>query len=386
AGFVLGGLPTTGAAYLALASASVAPVFAGVGALASQLAPSRAGALGLASLVLALTLLARVLADTVAGAGWLRCLSPLGWAELLRPFAGPRPLVLLLPVLSTVLLLAVAARLAAGRDIGTGMLASRDRAEPRLRLLGSPIGLALRAQRSTLLSWLGAVAGFMFILGVVSHAISAADVPRNVQDEIAKLGAGSIVTPLGYLGLVFVFVMVAVCGFGCLQVGSARREEVGQQLEQVLAQPIGRTRWLVGRLVLAALDIALLALAAGLLAWLGARAAGVRLGLLKLLEAGANMIPIALLFLGVAALAYAIVPRASSGISYGLLAVAFCWQLVGSLLGPPRWLLELTPFAHVGLVPAQPFQATAALSLAGAGLAACTIAVAAFRRRDLLTG
>ncbi len=79
-----------------------------------------------------------------------------------------------------------------------------------------------------------------------------------------------------------------------------------------------------------------------------------------MLEAGANCLPVALLFLGVAALAYAVAPRASGGIAYGLVTVAFLWQLVGSLLGAPRWLVELTPFAHVGLVPAQPFRAGAA--------------------------
>jgi polyether ionophore transport system permease protein len=41
AGFALGRLPAAGSAYLALATASVVPVFAGLGAVASQVAPSR---------------------------------------------------------------------------------------------------------------------------------------------------------------------------------------------------------------------------------------------------------------------------------------------------------------------------------------------------------
>jgi hypothetical protein len=35
-----------------------------------------------------------------------------------------------------------------------------------------------------------------------------------------------------------------------------------------------------------------------------------------MLEAGANCLPVALLFLGVATLAYAVAPRASAGIAY----------------------------------------------------------------------
>ena len=84
-----------------------------------------------------------------------------------------------------------------------------------------------------------------------------------------------------------------------------------------------------------------------------------------MLEAGANCLPVALMFLGIAALAYAIVPRASAGLSYGLVTVAFLWELFGSLLSVPKWLVEATPFAHVGLVPAQPFRAGAAVIMLG---------------------
>jgi ABC-2 type transport system permease protein len=49
-----GGLPAGGSAYLALATASVVPVFVGVGAVASQLAPTRRMALELGGAVVGL--------------------------------------------------------------------------------------------------------------------------------------------------------------------------------------------------------------------------------------------------------------------------------------------------------------------------------------------
>jgi ABC-2 type transport system permease protein len=103
-----------------------------------------------------------------------------------------------------------------------------------------------------------------------------------------------------------------------------------------------------------------------------------------MLEAGANCVPVALLFLGIAALAYSIAPRASAGIAYGLVTLTFLWQLVGSLLAVPKWVVELTPFAHVGLIPAQSFRAGAAAIMVAAGLLAGVAALALFRRRDLL--
>ena len=382
-GFVAGGLPAGGSAYLALATVSVVPVFVGVGAVASQLAPTRRLALELGGAVAGLLFLLRVIGDTASGLGWLRWATPLGWAEELRPFAGSHPLVLVLPAAATVLLLVLAARIAAGRDIGTGMLPARDSAEPRLRLLSSPNAQVLRSERGSLIGWLSGAGAFAYILGVIAKSSSSAGISKSLNRELGKLGSGSIVTPTGYLGFTFIFFVLAVSLFACAQVGAARHEEADQQLETLLALPVSRVRWLGGRLLLATCAAAAISLVAGLLTWMGAESGGVGVSLPKLIEAGANCLPVALLFLGIAALAYAIVPRASAGLAYALVTVAFLWDLVGSLLGAPRWLVELTPFAHVGLVPAQPLRATDAVVMLGLAVLASLSALWAFRRRDL---
>ena len=70
AGSVLGGLPVGGSAFLALATASVAAwCVAGVGALASQLAPTRRLALELGGAVVGVAFVLRVIADTLGGLG-----------------------------------------------------------------------------------------------------------------------------------------------------------------------------------------------------------------------------------------------------------------------------------------------------------------------------
>lgn len=385
AGFLVAGLPAASSAYLALATASVAAVCAGVGAVASQLAPTRRIALALGGSAIALLFLLRVVADASSGTGWLRWVTPLGWAEELRPFTGAQPLVLLLPAATTVLLLTVAARLSRGRDIGTGIVPARDSASPRLRLLSSPTAEALRGQKGTLAAWAGCVVVFGYILGVVSNSVSSAGISSNIQKQIAKLGSGSIITPTGYLSFVFIFFTLAVVVFACTQIGAAHQEESDQQLETLLALPISRSRWLAGRLLLAIVEAAAIASAAGLATWAGAASAHAHVSLPRTLEASANTLPIAILFLGLAALAYALLPRASAGIAYGLLTVAFLWQLVGSLLSTSKWLLDLTPFAHVALVPVQPFRPGAAAVMIAIGVATALAAIALFRQRDLVS-
>jgi ABC-2 type transport system permease protein len=384
AGFLLGGLPLGGSAYLALATASVVPVYVGIGALACQLAPTRRVALELGGAVVGLLFLLRLVADTATGLGWLRWASPLGWAEELRPFTGARPLVLLLPVAAGAITIALAARIAARRDVGSGIISGRDSSEPRLSLLSSPSAQALRRERGSLLVWLGGVGVFAYILGVLAKSSSSAGISKNLEREVEKLGAGSIATPSGYLGVTFIFFVLAVSLFACAQIGAARREEADQQLETLLAQPVGRRRWLAGRLALAGGGAVAISLAAGLLTWVGVESGGANISLAKMSEAGANCLPVTLLFLGVAVLAYALVPRASGAIAYALVTVAFLWDLIGSLLGAPKWLVELTPFQHVGLVPAQPFRGQAAAIMIGIGVLAALAALALFRRRDLV--
>jgi ABC-2 type transport system permease protein len=383
AGFAFGGLPVAGSAYLALATVSVIPVIAGAGAVASQLAPTRRTALEIGGGAVALFFLLRVIADTVSGAGWLRWLTPLGWPEEMRPFAGPRPVVLLLPVVAGALLLLLAERLGATRDLGSGLLPERG-GGTSLRLLSSPAAQALRGQRDSLIAWAVSFALFAFILGVVSSSVSSSGIPAGVEKQVAKLGTGSIVTPAGYLALVFFLYMLGISLFACAQMGSARREEAGQQLETLLALPVGRTGWLAGRLLLAAGATVVIALLSGLLTWAGVAAGGNSVALGQMLEAGANCLPVAALFLGVAALAYAAAPRAAAAISYGLLVLSFLWQAVGALLGAPSWLVGLSPFEHVGLVPAEPFRAVDAVVMIGIGVAAAAVGLASFRRRDLI--
>ena len=365
AGFVAGGLPVGGSAYLALATASVVPVCAGVGAVASQLAPTRRIALELGGAVVGLFLLLRVIADTTSDFGWLRWATPLGWAEQLRPFAGERPLVLLLPLAASALLLLLAARIAASRDIGTGILPARDRAEPRLRLLSSPTAQALRSERPSLIVWTVGVGAFALILGMISTSISSAGISKAVQREIAKLGSGSIFTPSGYVAFVFIFFILVVSLFACAQIGAARHEEAEERLERLLALPVGRRRWLGGRLVLAVAGAVAISLAAGLFTWAGAASQGVDISLPRMLEAGANCLPVALLFLGFAALAYATVPRASAGITYALVTVAFLWQLVGSLLGVPHGLSRSRRSRMLGSCPRNRFELAQRSSCSG---------------------
>ena len=172
---------------------------------------------------------------------------------------------------------------------------------------------------------------FAVVVGVLSTSFTTENLPANIREELEKLGGASLVTPAGALGFYFLLFVFAFSLFACSQMAAARREEADQQLETLLALSVGRTRWLGGRIALGAAGIAALALVAGLLSWAGAASQGADVSLGEMLEAGLNCLPTSLLFLALASLAYGLMPRASTGIAYGLVSVAFVWQLFGSL-------------------------------------------------------
>ncbi len=187
---------------------------------------------------------------------------------------------------------------------------------------------------------------------MISDSVSAAGISKSLVRQLRALGGASIITPTGYISLTFLFFVLLVSLFACSQIAAARHEETDQRLETLFAFPIKRARWLAGRLALAAAGSVTLALLAGAIAWAGAASQGADVSLADTLAAGANCLPVALLFLAIGSLAFAVLPRASTGIAYGLVIAAFLWQLFGSLLDVPAWTLDLSPF-HRGIGDAE---------------------------------
>jgi polyether ionophore transport system permease protein len=154
----------------------------------------------------------------------------------------------------------------------------------------------------------------------------------------------------------------------------------------LFALPVRRARWFAERLLLAAASAAAVALAAGVLGWAGAASQGADVSLARMIEAGANCLPVTVLFLGLGALALALAPRAGTTIAYALVGSAFLWETIGGLIEAPAWALDVSPFHHVGLVPAESFQAGGAAAMLAIGALAGLAGARCFDRRDLNAG
>ncbi len=377
------GISAGGALLLATTLSAPVAVFMAVGALTAQLAPTRARASALAGIVFGGCYLVRVIADSSPDLNGLRWVTPLGWAGLVAPLTGNdlRPLIPV--VLLVAVLTAVTVWLAGLRDLGAGILPDRDQARPRTALLGGPTGLALRLAWPGMTGWLLGLALAAFVFGSFAPTVAEATAEaRGVDTAFAQLGVEAT-DPLGFVGLTFLILCVMLTLVAAGQAAATRDEEGAGRSEHLLVRQVGRVHWFVGRLAVSAGALVVLGLGTGLAAWTGVRLQGVDVAAGELLAAGLNLVPPALLVLGLAALVHGAWPRATAAFGYGLVGLSFLLELVGSVLDFPGWLLACSFLHHVRLAPGADPDWVAGGWMVAIGLTGMFLGALLLRRRDV---
>jgi polyether ionophore transport system permease protein len=373
------GVPMAGALALGGGFALAGWVFAGMGAVVAQLTWGASGARGIGIGVLVLAFLLRAAGDSGGSAGWLAWLSPIGWAHRLRPFAGEQWWVLFLGVFFTGLLVVLAVALSARRDLGAALLPARLGRATAKASLRSPLALAWRLQRGTLLVWTGCLALVGLLMGGVAKNV--ADMMRDnkaVADVFSRLGGGGAVMDAYLAGTMTLFGLAAA-GYAVQATLKLRAEEAAGRAEPVLATAVGRLGWALAHLVFALLGsafaLAVTGWATGLAYGSGAR----------LVPAALAQLPAVWVLAGLSAALVGFAPRFAAA-AWGLLGAFLLLSLVGSALQWNDVVLGISPFQHVARLPGGTFSLSPALWLALIALLAGVAGLAALRRRDMPVG
>nr|WP_240449397.1 ABC transporter permease [Streptomyces harenosi] len=373
----LAGRGAAGALALGLGIAGTGMVFATVAAVVAQLTESARQARGLTAAVLGAAFVLRAAGDSATddGSSVLTWISPLGWLENLRAFAGERWWVLLLFAGAALAQGAVAYALAGRRDLGMSFLPARP--GPAAGRLGTAGALAWRLQRGAVLGW---STGFL-LAGAVFGAMTegAADLVgdnERAREIIARMGGQAGLTDA------FVSAMTGMLGLvaGLYVVASVLRlngEEISGRAEPVLAGAVGRLRWAAGHLVIAFGGAALILLLAG---------AGYALGYGgdagPLLGACLVRLPAVWVVGSAAVLLHGLLPRAAVA-AWGVAGAVLLLGWVGPALDLPRAVLELSPFAHLPELPGGEMAWKPVLVLTGLAAALSAAGLVALRRRDM---
>ncbi|KPI02592.1 hypothetical protein OK074_5255 [Actinobacteria bacterium OK074] len=375
----LAGQGAAGALALGLAIGATGVVFASLAAIVAQFTESARLARGLTGGLLGAAFVLRAAADAAVndGSSPLTWVSPVGWAENLRPFAGERWWVLLLFAVAALAQGAVAYALAGRRDVGMSFWPARP--GPAHGRLGSAGALAWRLQRGAVLGWgLAFLAAGAVFGGMAKGAADLVGDNARTRKIIERMGGGSgltdafLATMTGMLGLVAALYIVA-------SVLRLHGEETTGRAEPLLAAPVARLRWAAGHLLIAFGGTALILALGGLGLALGH---GHEPG--ALLAGCLVQVPAVWTLGALTVLLYGLAPRLAPA-AWGAAGAVLLLGWLGPALDVPQVALDVSPFGHVPKLPGGEMGWGPLLALTAIAVVLTAGGLAGLRRRDLIT-
>jgi ABC-2 type transport system permease protein len=385
AGVLVGaGQPAQGSVLYGTGVGLLAATGVGLGALTAQLFGQRRRAAGFAGGAIGVLYVVRMLSDSSAGLSWLRWLTPFGWVEDLRAFAGDHLLPLVPLAVLPVVLVGAAAWARSRRDLGSGLLAGRDRVAPRTRLLGGLLPFACRQRLGGVVGWGTGVVVYGAIIGAITASFTSWIASNQAfQEFAAKYGIGDLTSPVQFVA----FGATAIGLILVLQVTSALHhgweDESDGRLELYHSLPMTRTGWLGAEVAASLAAVVVTGTLSAVATWAGAVVGGADLSLVQSLAAIANTASLLVLFAGLAVLLHGVAPRLALPLSAGLAVVAYFLGFLGPAANLPDWVVALSPFDHLATVPAQPVAWAATAVMVGAGLLLGGLGFVTYARRDL---
>lgn len=380
------GLESGGSIAFGTGFVAMAVVFAALAGVAAQLTQGAGAARGIAMGALGAFFLLRMIGDgsSADGLGWLSWLSPIGWFTQLQTFADERWAVLLLPFALAVGSTAAAFWLAGRRDVDAGVVAPRLGPAGASQLLGSPLGLAWRLHRPSLIGWTIGISFLGLVYGSVANSIGAliGDSPQ-LADIFEQLGGEAGITAAFFATAMGILALVATA-YAIRSALRPKHEEESGRGDMVLATAVTRLDWAGSHWLFAVLGPVLMLAIAGTVsgATYGAITGDLAGELSTVLEAAIIQIPAIWVVVGITILLYGMAPRLTV-LAWAVLVVSLLLGQLGRILQFPQWALNLSPFSHVPALPVAELDFTPLAILTVIALALGVVGIIGLRRRDL---
>ncbi|MEX2446339.1 MAG: hypothetical protein WD734_03280, partial [Dehalococcoidia bacterium] len=260
-GLTLAGLGGVGALAAGVALGAVGLAFAGVAAVMAQISENSRGATGMVTAAIGVAFLLSSVGNVLGSAradgitvdsAWAAWLSPIGWAQQMRPYGDDHWWVLLLFAGFFAATVGLAFALERRRDVGRGLLPERRGPAQASAMLSSPLGLAWRLHRGTLTAWAVGVSVFGAVFGAVSNAfeqiVSEVD---EAAEFFARVGGAEQLTE-GFYATIIGLMATVIAAYTIGAVLKMRAEEADGLLEPVLATAVGRQAWMASHVAVVA--------------------------------------------------------------------------------------------------------------------------------------
>lgn len=359
-------------------------LFGGVGLLTSQLGLTRQRALLYGLVPLGVLFLLRGVANSVHSLHWLSVWTPFGWAELVNPVLAPQPWWLA-PFIGLGGLLAGLGIYLAQRDYGSSVIQQSEIVRPRYSMLSNTWSLAFRQNIWTIAGWtLGALWLIGLMAALTTTAINATADSDSLSRSLHSLAGNTASLKLAFLGAGLVFLAMILLIFSITLLGTIRRDEAKQYLDNILVGPLRRSDWLIGRLLLSFGTVLAVSLMCGLLLYAVATSQNISLSLAKVLATSVCAVGSVGFMIGLGALVYGLSPRLTTLIMYVAVGWSFLIALVASAAKLNSAIVHSSLFYYISFNLAKwPDWGTfGILMLIGVALGAA--GVVAFNRRDII--
>lgn len=356
-------------------------MFTGVAAVTAQLGSDSRTASSMAVGTLGSLFILRGFAYAVEASPWTIWVNPLGWLTETQPATGDYWWPLLLVLVLTAILLALAFVLQSRRDFGQGAVAPRP--GPTRGAVRSTWRLALRINRGPLVAWAVAFVALGLVFGRFATSIDDILAGNSAVKQILASGA---TTPDDLLGA-FLVTILSLIGIiaavpGVQTMLKVRLEELDDRVEPVIATAVTRPRYYASNVVLALLESTVYLLIAGSLIALLVSQADLGLTFGEVFVQALAVVPAVWTITAIAVAVVGARPHARLAAWIGVVA-SFALTLLGPTFGLDDWVLAISPFWHVPITTSGSPDLSGLLWISLFTVAFLAIGFAGFRRRDL---
>ncbi len=354
--------------------------FAGVTAVFAQLTETSRGTVGYSIAVLLISYLFRAITDTTDES--LSWLSPFGWVTKAEAYSANNWLPIVLMIAVSVLLYALANYLNAIRDLESGFLPSKPGRRYASSFLQSPLGLAMRLQKTGTIAW----AIGMYVLGA-SYGSILGDLEsffsnNEMIKQLLRPEEGLTLTEQ-FIPMLMIVISLLATVPPVMSMNKLRGEEKKERITHLLGRAVSRTQLLGSYLVIAVINGFFMISFAAVGLWSAGTAAieeGLSFGMIY--GAALSYYPAMLVMIGSAVFLIGYLPKLSA-LVWLYIFYSFVVLYFGGLFQFSEWIGNLSPYGHVPQAPVEEFSIMPLIVLGITATALILLGVLGFKKRDI---
>jgi ABC-2 type transport system permease protein len=355
-------------------------IFAMIAALFAQLAETARGTTMLSFSFLIVVYLVRGIGDVSNET--LSLLSPLGWTVRTGVFVDNHLWPVLLTLVVSLVIGAIAFYLHAIRDLEAGFIPQRKGKRHASPFLLSPLGLSMRLQSTMIMAWaiglflLGA--SFGSILGDLETYYSDMEIMQAFLANDPNLSMTD-----QFVGLLMAIMSLISCIPALLTILKLKTEESKNRTEHFFSRAVSRT-FVMGNYYFLAIVVGFVMqslVAIGL--WsVGASVMDETVTFTTTFSSAMVYLPAMLFIIGLAVLVVGALPRAA-GLVWFYLVYCFIVVYLSSLLDFPEWMNKLSVFEHIPQIPVEDMQAIPMIMITVLSIALAIMGFTFYNKRDI---